>query len=78
MNRADLEDKVLEALRHHGGRAQLVDVAKYIWSNYEADLQKSGDFFYVWQYDMRRAAETLRNAGKLVPYDLSKPYWEIK
>ena len=78
MKRADLEDVVLEALRHYGGHAVLVDVAKYIWSKYEADLRASGDFFYVWQYDMRRAAETLRNKGKLVEYDLSKPFWEIK
>jgi hypothetical protein len=65
----DLKDWVLRAIKENGGEATLVQVAKYIWTNHEGDLQKHGDAFYVWQYDMRWAAQYLRNEGLLVGAD---------
>jgi hypothetical protein len=77
LNRFHLEDKVLEALAKHGGRARLVEVAKYIWVTYEPQLRASGDYFYLWRYEMRQAATKLRKVGKLKPDKVSKPFWEI-
>lgn len=65
MTREDLPDMVEKALRELGGRAPVVDVAKEIWGKHESQLRASGDLFYTWQYDMRWAAQTLRNSHKL-------------
>jgi hypothetical protein len=64
-----LRDWILEALRAHGGAARPIDVCKYIWSHYEDELQDSGDLFYTWQYDVRWAAQTLRDDGVLAKVD---------
>lgn len=63
--REDLPDWVVEALSAHGGKGSVSDVAKYIWIHHEPDLRTSGDLFYTWQYDMRWAAQRLRDVGKL-------------
>jgi hypothetical protein len=76
MDRASLEPVVVAALKAHGGQASVMDVAKYIWKHHEADLRRT-DFFYIWQYDMRRAAENLRNRGVLKPYDKAVGKWEL-
>ena len=52
----DLQDWVRDALHDNGGRARLVEVAKFIWANHETQLKASGDLLYTWQYDMRWAA----------------------
>jgi hypothetical protein len=76
--REDLEEWVYEALRRHGGEASLLDVAKYIWNEHEDDLRASGNLFYSWQYDMRWAAQRLRDKGKLVSADLGpRGIWAI-
>ena len=66
-NKTDLQTWIIEALQRNGGTAQLLDVAKDIWGHHEADLRERGDLFYTWQYDMRWAAQRLRNAGELAP-----------
>jgi hypothetical protein len=65
----DLKDWVLHAIKENGGEATLVQVAKHIWNNHKEDLQRYGDAFFVWQYDMRWAAQYLRNEGFLVGAD---------
>jgi hypothetical protein len=60
-NRENLREWVHSAIKHHGGRATIVQVAEYIWSNHEAELRRSGELFYTWQYDMRWAAQKLRD-----------------
>ncbi|MEA2819449.1 MAG: hypothetical protein QOJ86_1453 [Bradyrhizobium sp.] len=65
----DLKDWVLKAIDAHGGEANLVQVSKFIWNNHEAELRGYGDAFYVWQYDMRWAAQYLRDEGLLVGAD---------
>jgi hypothetical protein len=67
--RDDLKEWVLSAVDSHGGEATLLEVAKDIWKNHEDDLRRYGEAFYVWQYDMRWAAQYLRDEGHLVAAD---------
>ena len=62
----DLKEWVLNAIDARGGEADLVAVAKHIWDNHENDLRGHGEAFYTWQYDMRWAAQYLRDDGFLV------------
>lgn len=66
-NRKDLMEWVLKALRSLEGRGWPKDVSKYIWEHYEERLKESGDLLYTWQYDVRWAAQKLRDTGKLKP-----------
>ncbi len=66
IERSDLQDLVLRAIKELGGEASLVDIAKSIWRDHENDLKASENIFYTWQYDMRWAGLILRKAGKIV------------
>ncbi len=75
----DLCDWVVEALRAFNGSAKIVQICKYIWEHHEHDLRKSGDLFYIWQYEMRWAGQKLRNNGTLKPaYNNRNAPWELK
>lgn len=75
--RQDLREPVLSALKAHGGRASLHQVAKYIWDNYQEEIVRS-DLVYTWQYDYRWVAMDLRKAGVLRPANVSpKGVWEL-
>ncbi|BCP51623.1 hypothetical protein K32_02400 [Kaistia sp. 32K] len=63
--REKLKQWVLQAVDHRGGKASIVDVARHIWAEHEAELKSAGDLFYTWQYDMRWAAQKLRDDGIL-------------
>lgn len=63
----DLKEWIIEALKAQGGTAAIPLVAKHIWDKHEAELRASGDLFYTWQYDVRWAADQLREEGKLQP-----------
>lgn len=65
ISREDLKVWVLAAIKANGGRATIVQVARYIWENHEAELRSSGELFYTWQYDMRWAAQRLRDSKVL-------------
>jgi hypothetical protein len=60
-----LKEYVLEALKANGP-SSVTDIAKFIWNHHEAELRKSGETFYTWQYDMRWAGQALQNEGKLL------------
>jgi hypothetical protein len=76
--KSDLKAWVVEALHAQGGRAHLIDVAKYIWNEYKEELERSGDLFYTWQYDMRWAATALRKRGVMKPSVMSPSgKWEL-
>lgn len=76
--REDMKDWVLLALKSRGGYGWPKDVAKYIWENYEVELRKSGNLLYTWQYDVRWAAQSLRNIGTLKPVHRRRDLpWEI-
>ena len=66
-SKEDLKEAVYRAVVHHGGKAKLIDVAKYVWHHHESDLRASGDRFYRWQYEMRWAANELRHEGRIAP-----------
>ncbi|GAA4717312.1 hypothetical protein GCM10025782_13030 [Pedococcus ginsenosidimutans] len=61
----DLETWIVQALREHGGEMAVVEVARHVWSHHEDELRESGDLFYTWQYDLRWAAQNLRDDGVL-------------
>lgn len=63
--RDDLDDWVLDAVVRLGGEATVIEVAREIWHRHQAELESSGDLLYTWQYDMRWAAQRLRNDKKL-------------
>lgn len=74
----DLQQWVEDALRSLGGSGTVVDVARAIWERHEADLRNSGDLFYTWQYDMRWAAQALRDTGRARPdSDTPRGRWEL-
>ena len=80
MKRSDLMELVVEALKSKklSGKGTPKDVAKYVWDNYESELKKSGDLLYTWQYDIRWAANTLRQKGILKPVHGSTNLpWEL-
>jgi hypothetical protein len=56
---------IVEALNAAGGPLHHVRVAEHIWNHHEADLRKAGDLFFTWQYDLRWAAQLLRDDGVL-------------
>jgi hypothetical protein len=77
--RENLKDWVQEALGSLGGTASINDVARQIWTDHEGDLKNFGDYFFSWQYDMRWAAQRLRDKGLLSFHKVgSKSVWTLK
>lgn len=73
-----LKHWIVEALDAAGGGARVVDVCKHIWNNHENELRAAGDLFYTWQYEVRWAAQMLRDAGALAAASPSRRgWWEI-
>jgi hypothetical protein len=76
--RAEAEDWIVKAILHHGGKATLLEISKYVWDNYESYLRNHGDAFYTWQYDIRWAGQKLRDKKILKSATGSiKGTWEI-
>ena len=63
----DLKEWIVEALKAHGGCAHPIYVAKYIWVNYQDELQGAGDLFYTWQHEVQWAIDELRKENRLLP-----------
>ena len=49
---------VYQAVKDAGGEASVIEVTKHIWKHHGRDLEKI-DLLYIWQYDMRWAAQKL-------------------
>ena len=78
-SRADLVKWVEESLRELGGKSQIVPLCKSIWAKHGREIERSGDLFYTWQYDMRWAATVLRRRGTLTAAEESpRGVWELK
>jgi hypothetical protein len=76
--RDQLQPWVIDALRDHGGRATITEVARHVWQHHEHDLRLSDDLFYNWQYEMRWAAGKLRDAGQMKSSNASeKGVWAL-
>lgn len=63
--RDDLKQWVYDAVKAHG-EASIIETAKHIWRHHSSEIEGWGDGFYTWQYDMRWAAQVLRDERKLV------------
>lgn len=67
LTKQHLPNVVLAALARLGGSGSVIEVARDVWQYNEAELRASGDLFYTWQYDLRWAAQHLRDEGQLKP-----------
>jgi hypothetical protein len=56
---------VVEALVALGGAGTPLDVSKRVWSAHRTDLDERSDLFYLWQLELRSAADALLAAGQL-------------
>jgi hypothetical protein len=63
----DLETWIVNALRALGGEAPIARICEHVWRAHEEELRASGDLFFTWQYDIRWAAQRLRDQRVLVP-----------
>ncbi len=77
-SRQTFEQWVTLALQNHGGRANILQVSKYIWKNHEGELRNDDETFYKWQYIIRWAAKVLREKGIMkAATDSPKGIWEL-
>lgn len=78
VNREQMMEWIVECLKSKGGSGWPKEVSKYVWDNYKAQLLDSGDMLYTWQYDIRWAAQKLRNDGILKPVHNRRDLpWEL-
>lgn len=74
----DLIDWLYDALKASNGRGRIVDLCKNVWETHETDLREAGDLFYTWQYDIRWAAQKLRDSGQLKSAtEVPRGIWEL-
>jgi hypothetical protein len=77
-DREMLKEWVVEALTNLKGSAHLIDVLKEVWKLHSAEIEKAGDLFYRWQYDIRWAADYLRREGRMRSADETpRGTWEL-
>lgn len=67
MRKDDLPDLLYDTIKKLGGSAIMIEVFREFWNEYDSELQKSGDLFYTWNYDIRWAATELRKQGRMKP-----------
>jgi hypothetical protein len=87
MTRQDLPDLLYTTIKSLGGSAEMQVIFEKFWEVYSKELEKSGELFYTWNYDIRWAATKLRKENRLKPAskkenshgaDISpKGIWEI-
>ena len=77
-SKLDLLPWLENALRTLGGRGKIPQICEKIWEAHETDLRSSGDLFYTWQYDVRWAANQLRQNKVMKANETSpKGLWEL-
>lgn len=65
--KADLKLWVVQALRELGGSGSVIEVSRWVHGHKMQELERSGGLLYRWQYDLRWAAQELRDEGRLKP-----------
>lgn len=76
-SKSDLVNWVVPALKSMGDSGTVTEVCRFIWTEHEAELRDSDDLFYTWQYDVRWAAQKLRDEKVLAPYDPKDRRWKV-
>ena len=77
--RSDAQEWIIEALHFYGGSATIIQICKYVWAQHETELRSSEDGFYTWQYDVRWAAQALRDKGILKPIsETERGLWKLQ
>lgn len=56
---------IVAALTASGGTATALEVSRHVWAHHRAELEESGDLLYVWQLELRAAAESMVGSGLL-------------
>jgi hypothetical protein len=78
ISRATMSEWVAEALHDLGGSADHLEVARRVWEHHGPEIQGAGDYFYVWQYELRWGADLLRREGTMAPPDPnSRGVWSL-
>ena len=78
MRRDDLPDLLYRNLDELGGEATVVEAAAWFWSRYDKELRNSGHLFYTWEFDLKKAAESLRRDHRMVEaFDCPENVWEL-
>jgi hypothetical protein len=78
MKREDFKPLITEALKFYDGAASIYNVSKFIWENYHTKIYSSKRFLYTWQYDLRWAAQQLRDEGVMVKgSEATRGKWEL-
>lgn len=76
--REDMQSWIIACLKSRGGSGWPREVSKYVWENYKSEIQASENLLYTWQYDIRWAAQKLRNSGILKSVNGRKDLpWEL-
>lgn len=60
---------ILEAVSASGGSASALDVSRQVWARHRLELEAAGDLLYVWQLELRTAADTMIASGLLATDD---------
>jgi hypothetical protein len=72
--REDMKPWVAKAIADSGGKARIPLVAKHIWDHHKTEIESSGDLLYIWQYEMRWAADQLVKEKRLLK---KRGVWEL-
>lgn len=67
INRETMSEWVVNALHALGGSADHLSVAKQVWKDHGEDIKAAGDYFSIWQYELRWSADKLRREGTMAP-----------
>jgi hypothetical protein len=78
MTRQDFKPWILEALRDHGGKAEIFQISRFIWDNYHHKISRDNKILYTWQYEIRWAALSLRDNGLIELGKFKRGVWSMK
>jgi hypothetical protein len=55
----------VDAVTTSGGAATPLQVSRHVWHRHRPELEESGDLLYVWQLELRAAADAMVASGVL-------------